>query len=180
MPECSTATRYAHVRICRFGIDISGSQAQNQQESHRQISAAHCPTAIIAGRECRGGLFQLFAAQQPLFATYPAAGAVESLSSHHAGWQRERGTITLDVDLSFDWQETQQALPNLVIAEVKQPGRQQSPFIQKMRMAHIHEVSFSKCASETPPDLPNPQSDRFRQRQIDKLLQFPLWSGRMH
>lgn len=90
--------------------------------------------------------------------------------------------ITLDVDLSFDWQETQQALPNLVIAEVKQPGRQQSPFIQKMRMAHIHEVSFSKYCMGATLIYPTLKANRFKkkQRQIDKLLQFPLWSGRMH
>lgn len=41
--------------------------------------------------------------------------------------------ITLDVDLRFFWQDQQQQIPHLIIAEVKQAGRHQpSPFTQQL------------------------------------------------
>lgn len=52
--------------------------------------------------------------------------------------------VTLDLQLSFITADTEKAFQNLVIAEVKQDRRVDSPFIRTMKLHHVREGSISK------------------------------------
>lgn len=56
--------------------------------------------------------------------------------------------VTLDLDLAFSWQDNAQALPGVVIAEVKQARVSlESPFMRQMRRFGIRSGGLSKyCA----------------------------------
>lgn len=95
--------------------------------------------------------------------------------------KRSPERLTIDVDLHFSWQGKERALPQLVIAEVKQGGRkQQSPFIELMRAAHLHSNGFSKYCMGVTLLYPTVKANRFKkkQRAIAKLLQSPTWQSR--
>lgn len=95
--------------------------------------------------------------------------------------KRTRERVTIDLDLSFSWARQQKHLPQLVIAEVKQAGRNQpSPFIQQMRGEHIHSGGFSKYCMGVTLLYPAVKANRFKkkQRQVAKLTQSTPWSDR--
>lgn len=52
--------------------------------------------------------------------------------------------LTIDTNLFYKNEEKEKALPNLVIAELKQEKKQKSVFSNLMKQYHIHEVSISK------------------------------------
>jgi hypothetical protein len=52
--------------------------------------------------------------------------------------------LTIDTDLFFKNEEKEKALPELVIAELKQEKKQKSVFTEIMRSQHIAEASISK------------------------------------
>jgi hypothetical protein len=52
--------------------------------------------------------------------------------------------LTIDLDLEFKWEGKHQVLDGLVIAEVKQEKRKQSPFMTVMKKKFIREGAISK------------------------------------
>jgi hypothetical protein len=82
--------------------------------------------------------------------------------------------VTLDLDLSFAWQERQTSLPGLVIAEVKQEAHgARSEFVTLMRRHGVRKTGFSKYCYGVSLLYPQVKHNRFNalQRLVARTVQ---------
>jgi len=85
--------------------------------------------------------------------------------------------LTLDLNLSFHWDEASSALPGLVIAEVKQDRVSlDSDFIQQMRRIGLRPGGMSKYCAGVCLLYDNVKTNNFkpRLRQVEKVIQKEL------
>lgn len=82
--------------------------------------------------------------------------------------------VTIDLSLSFGYEDTHTSLPGFAIAEVKQEHfTQQSPFIQQMRHFGIRSSSFSKYCAGVYLLHDNVKTNNFKpvMRQVQQLVE---------
>lgn len=73
--------------------------------------------------------------------------------------------ITIDFDLSFQWNDRRVELPNLVIVEVKQENHnRRSPFVAALKKYHIREESISKYCIGVALLVPNVKRNTFKEK----------------
>ena len=81
--------------------------------------------------------------------------------------------LTIDVDLRYGWQDVQEGLSGIVIAEVKQKKFSiDSDFVRELRRRGIYRTGFSKYCAGMAAIYPQLKANRFKRRQllIDRLL----------
>ena len=71
--------------------------------------------------------------------------------------------ITLDLGLTFSRAGEERSFPGLVVAEIKQPRRADSPFLEIVREHGIREGSLSKYCAGIASLEPRARSNRFRE-----------------
>ncbi len=84
--------------------------------------------------------------------------------------------VTLDLDVSFAWEGRVARLPELVIAELKQPPHSHdSEFAALMRRNGIRRVGFSKYCAGVSLLHPEAKSNKFKKKQrlLARLLEEP-------
>jgi hypothetical protein len=80
--------------------------------------------------------------------------------------------ITIDLELSFEWNEISRKLKQIVIVEVKQENRNRlSPFVQALKKRHVREVSISKYCIGVAMLVPFVKKNNFKGKliKINKL-----------
>ena len=75
--------------------------------------------------------------------------------------------ITIDLELSFEWNEIAKDLKQIVIVEVKQENRNRiSPFVQALKKRHIREISLSKYCLGVAMLVPFVKKNNFKEKLI--------------
>lgn len=75
--------------------------------------------------------------------------------------------VTLDLDLSFSWEQTQVALPGVLVAEVKYNGSVYgSPFVAAMRSRGLRSASFSKYCVGIGLVYPEAKRNKFKGKRL--------------
>lgn len=79
--------------------------------------------------------------------------------------------LTIDFGMTDIYKQESYDLPDLVIAEVKQDGAQNSPFLQLMREMRIEDSALSKYCLGVANCVPDVKRNQFKPKlmQIDKL-----------
>ena len=75
--------------------------------------------------------------------------------------------ITIDLELSFEWNEIVKMLKQIVIVEVKQENRNRlSPFVQALKKRHVREISLSKYCIGVAMLVPFVKRNNFKEKLI--------------
>jgi len=75
--------------------------------------------------------------------------------------------ITIDLELSFEWNEIVKVLKQIVIVEVKQENRNRlSPFVQALKKRHVREISLSKYCIGVAMLVPFVKRNNFKEKLI--------------
>jgi hypothetical protein len=75
--------------------------------------------------------------------------------------------ITIDLELSFEWNEILKVLKQIVIVEVKQENRNRlSPFVQALKKRHVREISLSKYCIGVAMLVPFVKRNNFKEKLI--------------
>ncbi len=75
--------------------------------------------------------------------------------------------ITIDLDLSFEWNRIEKKLSHIVIIEVKQENRNRlSPFVQALKKRHVREESISKYCLGVAMLVPDVKKNNFKEKLI--------------
>ena len=80
--------------------------------------------------------------------------------------------ITIDMNLSFAWNDTKKSLHNVIIVEVKQKRRNRfSPFVVALKKLQIHEESISKYCLGVALLVPFVKKNNFKEKllKVNKL-----------
>jgi hypothetical protein len=80
--------------------------------------------------------------------------------------------ITIDLNLSFAWNDNVKSLQNVIIIEVKQQRRNRfSPFVEALKKLHIHEESISKYCLGVALLVPFVKKNNFKEKllKVNKL-----------
>lgn len=77
--------------------------------------------------------------------------------------------LTIDLFLEFEKEGVAQMLNQLVIAEVKQDSKIDSPFISIMKQKHIREGSISKYCMAIAKTYPEVKTNNFKQKLLNIL-----------
>ncbi len=88
--------------------------------------------------------------------------------------QRRQERVTIDINLSFNWNRQTVDLPHLAIVEVKQEGfSRQSDIQQQLHMHRIHSTGFSKYCIGISLIYPELKHNNFKSklRLVEKLAQ---------
>jgi hypothetical protein len=91
--------------------------------------------------------------------------------------------LTLDLNLSFGWEDRQASLPGITIAEVKQAHfSHESAFIQQMRELGLHPTPFSKYCMGVCMVYDNLKINNFKPhlRKLYRTMQEELANGTTH
>ncbi len=82
--------------------------------------------------------------------------------------------VTIDLDLTFEWEDRQVAFPAIAIIEIKRaPHSAESPAITQLRKQHCRPQSFSKYCIGISQIYPQVKHNNFKQtlRYVNKLSQ---------
>ena len=75
--------------------------------------------------------------------------------------------ITIDLELSFEWNYIRKVLKQIVIVEVKQENRNRlSPFVQALKKRHVREISISKYCIGVALLVPFVKKNNFKEKLI--------------
>lgn len=75
--------------------------------------------------------------------------------------------ITIDLELTFEWNTQIKALKQIVIVEVKQEKRNRlSPFVQALKKRHVREISISKYCIGVAMLVPLVKKNNFKEKLI--------------
>jgi hypothetical protein len=75
--------------------------------------------------------------------------------------------ITIDLQLSFEWNKIAKELKQIVIVEVKQENRNRlSPFVQALKKRHVREESISKYCLGVAMLVPFVKKNNFKEKLI--------------
>lgn len=75
--------------------------------------------------------------------------------------------ITIDLELSFEWNKISKDLKQIVIVEVKQENRNRlSPFVQALKKRHVREESISKYCLGVAMLVPFVKKNNFKEKLI--------------
>ncbi len=75
--------------------------------------------------------------------------------------------ITIDLELSFEWNDQHKDLKQIVIVEVKQENRNRlSPFVQALKKRHVREESISKYCLGVAMLVPFVKKNNFKEKLI--------------
>ncbi len=75
--------------------------------------------------------------------------------------------ITIDLELTFEWNAQIKALKQIVIVEVKQEKRNRlSPFVQALKKKHVREISISKYCIGIAMLVPFVKKNNFKEKLI--------------
>jgi hypothetical protein len=75
--------------------------------------------------------------------------------------------ITIDLELSFEWNNVSKELKQIVIVEVKQENRNRlSPFVQALKKRHVREESISKYCLGVAMLVPFVKKNNFKEKLI--------------
>lgn len=80
--------------------------------------------------------------------------------------------VTIDLDLSFEWEDRRKLLTNVAIVEIKRaPHAANSPAAQQLRQRHIRPTRFSKYCIGVTQIYPDVKHNNFKPqlRLLDKL-----------
>lgn len=85
--------------------------------------------------------------------------------------------ITIDLELSFEWNNKRVDLNQIVIVEVKQENRNRlSPFVQALKKRHVREESISKYCLGVAMLVPFVKKNKFKEKliRVNKLESIKL------